>query len=150
MCSLLAPGSGIEGVRAGRGDFVHAPHGPRGGAGHRDGAVQRDDGGIDAISRCVRTQSVRPSLDVEAATGLLEGGRAKARRARGVLEIEVEEALEYFVVDSDVMRQRSRLCIFSLLGARKEQGRFLAVRHVRRSGGGVQCTRGSEVTSGRL
>ena len=66
------------------------------------------------------------------------------RRARGVLEIEMEEAREYLVVDEDVTRQKCRLCIISLPEARREQGRFLAVRHVRRSGGGAQCTRRRE------
>ena len=74
-----------------------------------------------------------PFFDVETAAGLLEGGRAQANLARGVFELEVEEALDHPLVDADVTHQRSRLNIVSFLLAREEQQRCVPFRHVRRS-----------------
>jgi len=89
--------------------------------------VPHPDGGI-ALFRLAW-----PFFDVETAAGLLKGGRAQANLARGVFELEVEEALEHLVVDADVARQRPRLRNLSFLLARKEQERSVPFWHVHRS-----------------
>ena len=69
-------------------------------------------------------------LQIEAAAGLLEGGRAQADLARGVLEREVEEALQRLVADADMARS---IRVLSFLAARQEYARSPPFRHVRRS-----------------
>ena len=61
---------------------------------------------------CIALFLPGPFCEVEAAAGLLEGGWAEAELASSVLEVEVEKALKYLVVDADVA-QRSKLLILS-------------------------------------
>ena len=73
----------------------------------------------------------RPALNVEATAGLLEGGVAQADLARGVLELEVEEALQHLIADPDVARRSMR--ILSFLAARKVKERCAPLRYDHRS-----------------
>ena len=85
---------------------------------------------------------------MEAAAGLLEGSYAEAELARSVLEVEVEKALEYLVVDADVA-QRSKFRILFFRGARKEPNRSPPFWHVWRSRSAVVHQVEVEERSGR-
>ena len=99
--------------------------------------MQRPVGGIDATS--LRVPSFdgdiavflpeRPLLQIEAAAGFLEGGRTQADLSRGVLEREVEEALQRLIADADMAWA---IRIFSFLAASQEYARSFPFRHVRR------------------
>ena len=97
--------------------------------------VQRPVGGIDAISLRVPpfdgdiALPERPLLQIEAAAGFLEGGRTQADLSRGVLEREVEEALERLVADANMA---GAIRILSFLAASQEYARRFPFRHVRR------------------